>query len=268
MHLRTTITGAVLLTIALRSQPQAGESERLTFEVASVKPSPPGTRGGIIRVMPGNQRYHCENMTLRTIMTVAYTVTERQISGGPGWLETDGYDIEAKASRPRTDDELNVMLQNLLADRFQLRLRHEKREEAAYVLTVDKHGSKMPTHDAEDKDYPPIGGDVLRATDGSICPGLAGRNVTMHYFAFVLSRMLDLQVVDRTGLPARYDLTVHYAPDDGGLRSGLGGVGQTYTPDCDGVYSALPAQLGLRLEKGRGIVEHLVVEHACNPTEN
>jgi uncharacterized protein (TIGR03435 family) len=268
MYLRTTITGAVLLTIALQSQPQGGENNRLTFEAASVKPRAPGTRGGIIRVMPGNQRYHCENMTLRTIMTVAYTVTDRQISGGPGWLETDGYDIEAKASRPRTDHELNVMLQHLLEDRFQLRLRHEAREEAAYLLTVDKRGSKMPAHDADDKDYPPIGGDVLRATDGSICPGLAGRNVTMNYFAFVLSRMLDLQVIDRTGLPARYDLALHYAPDDGGLRSGLGGVGQTYTPDCDDIRSALPIQLGLRMEKGRGIVEHLVVEHADKPTEN
>ena len=85
----------VLMAFAVKTQPETGESESLTFEVASVKPSAQRTLGGIIRVMPGNQRYHCENMPLRTIMTVAYTVTDRQISGGPDWMAADRFDIEA-----------------------------------------------------------------------------------------------------------------------------------------------------------------------------
>ena len=257
----------VLMAFAVKAQPETGESESLTFEVASVKPSAQRTLGGIIRVMPGNQRYHCENMPLRTIMTVAYTVTDRQISGGPDWMAADRFDIEAKASRPRTNDDLNVMLQHLLEDRFQIKVRREKREEAAYLLRVAKRGPKMPVHDPEDKDYPPIGGSTLTATDGTTCPGLAGRNVTMDYFAFVLSRMMDRQVIDQTGLAARYDVIVHYVPENSRLRAPDGGV-SAFTPDCTDIFSALPAQLGLQMEKGRGLVEYLVVEHAAKPAEN
>jgi uncharacterized protein (TIGR03435 family) len=137
-----------------------------------------------------------------------------------------------------------------------------------YLLAVAKSGPKMPTHDAEDNNYPPFGGNNLTANDGSICPGLAGRNVTMSYFAFVLSRMMDRQVVDRTELPARYDVAFHFLPDDQRLRSGPEAAPRTFTPDCSDIYSALPAQLGLRLEKGRGPVEYLVVEHAEKPTGN
>ena len=260
---------ALLSAIPLGSQPQTGEKDRLTFEVASVKPSTSLSLGGILRTMPGNQRYHGENMPLRTMMTVAYSVTDRQIGGGPDWMATDRFDIEAKASRPRTAAELDVMLQHLLEDRFQLKLRHEKREEPAYLLTVAKAGPKMPAHDPADNDYPPIGGSTLRSADGSICPGLAGRNVTIGYFAFVLSRMMDRQVVDMTALPARYDFVLHFVPDDQRLRSGPdSGALRTFMPDCGDIYSALAAQLGLRLEKGRGLVEYLVVEHVEKPAGN
>jgi uncharacterized protein (TIGR03435 family) len=262
------VIGTVLLAIAIGAQPQGDEKDRLSFEVASVKPSAPGGLGGIIRAMPGNQRYHGENMPLLTMMTVAYSVTNRQIAGGPDWMATDRFDIEAKASRPRSIAELDVMLQHLLEDRFQLKLRREKREEAAYLLTVGKGGPKMPVHDAGDNDFPPIGGKTVTANDGSICPGLAGRNVTMGYFAFVLSRMMDRQVLDRTALPARYDVVLNFVPDDMRLRGAPDGGTRTFTPDCGDIYSALPAQLGLRLEKGRGPVEYLVVERAERPARN
>ena len=107
------------VTLGLRAQSQTDEKDPLTFEVASVKPSagcPPAC--GLIRQMPGSQRYHAEGATLRLLMTVAYTVTDRQISGGPSWMSTDRFDIEAKAERPRTSDELHVMLQHLLEERF------------------------------------------------------------------------------------------------------------------------------------------------------
>ena len=251
--------------IRLRAQSQAEDKDPLVFEVASVKPSQPGGRGGIIRAMPGNQRYHGENMPLRVMMTVAYTVTDRQISGGPDWMRTDPFDIEAKASRPRTIDELHVMLQHLLEDRFKLKIRRETRDEPAYILTVAKSGSKMPVHDPEDKDYPPIGGNLATAADGSICPGFTGRNVTMDYFAFFLSRLMDRTVVDRTGLPARYDVNTHFVPENAPLRNG---DGPAITPGCADIYGALPSQLGLKLEKGRGPVPYLVIEHAEKPTEN
>ena len=270
------VAGAALLAVAfcaavthgMRAQSQTEEKDPLTFDVASVKPSagcPPAC--GLIRQIPGGLTYHGEGVPLRVIMTVAYTVTDRQISGGPSWMSTDRFDIEAKAERPRTSDELHVMLQHLLEERFQLKIRRETREEPVWALVVDKGGSKMPVHDPDDKDYPPMGGQMVTGADGSVCLGLAGHNVTMNYFAFVLSRTMDRSVIDRTGLPTHYDVNLQYLPD--ALRlAGADGGGRAISPDCADLPSALPKQLGLRLESAKGPVEFLVVEHAEKPTGN
>ena len=94
------------VTLGLHAQSQTEAKEPLTFDVAAVKPStgcPPAC--GLIRQMPGGQTYHVEGAPLRLLMTVAYTVTDRQISGGPSWMNTDRFDIEAKAARPSTPDD-------------------------------------------------------------------------------------------------------------------------------------------------------------------
>ena len=224
--------------VPIHAQSKTEPQDPLTFEVASVKATPPGATGGIIRQQPGNQTYHAENVPLRLIMTIAYTVTDRQISGGPAWMNADRFDIEAKAARPRTSDELHVMLQHLIEDRFHLKVRREARQETVWALVVDKSGSKMPVHDPEDLDHPPIGGQTVRGSDGAICPGIAGHNVTMDYFSFFLSRGLDRRVIDRTGLPARYDVNLQYLPD--GLRlGGPDGGGPAISPDCADIFSAL-----------------------------
>jgi uncharacterized protein (TIGR03435 family) len=273
----SSLTGKVFLaiaaatfTISIHAQSQTeAQDDPLTFDVASVKATPPGATGGVIRQQPGNQTYHAENVPLRLIMTVAYQVTDRQISGGPSWMNADRFDIEAKAARPRTSDELHVMLAHLIEERFHLKVRREARQETVWALVVDKGGSKMPVHDPEDLDHPPIGGQMVRGSDGAMCPGLAGRNVTMNYFAFFLSRGLDRGVIDKTGLPDHYDVNLQYVPD--GLRMAGpdgGGRGPEISPDCADLFSALPKQLGLRLESAKGPVEYLVVEHAEKPTGN
>lgn len=73
-------------------------------------------------------------------MTMAYTVTDRQISGGPSWMSKDRFDIEAKAERPRTIDELHVMLQHLLEERFHLKVQRTTREQSAWALVVAERG--------------------------------------------------------------------------------------------------------------------------------
>jgi uncharacterized protein (TIGR03435 family) len=181
---------------------------RRSFEVASVRPSAPGGRGGIIRPLPGNQTYIARNMPLRAIMTVAYSVTDRRISGGPEWVDDQRFDINAKADRSYTSDELHVMLQRLLEERFQLKVRHEKRELPVWALVVNKGGPKLQEHDPNDIDHPPIGPNPQGR-------GVAGRNVSMEYFAFVLSRLLDRNVIDRTGLTQHYDITLDF------VREGL-----------------------------------------------
>jgi len=201
------------------------------------------------------------------IMTIAYSVTDRQISGGPPWMTTERFDIEAKAARPRTVDDLHTMLAHLLEERFHLTVRREMRQESVLNLVVADGGSKMPVHDPADKDYPPMGTQFVGDKDGTVCAALKGQNETMKYLAFALSRDMGRWVIDETGLPARYDVNLRYMPDGVHPRR-PDGVEAPFSSDCSDIFAALPKQLGLKLEAAKGQVEFLVVEHVEKPTEN
>jgi uncharacterized protein (TIGR03435 family) len=233
---------------------QSDVKEPLTFDVASVKPTPADERRGIVHQPPGGQSYEAIGAPLRGIITIAYSVTDRQISGGPEWINSERWNIEAKADRRGTSDELHAALARLLEDRFQLKVRHETRELPVYLLTVDKKGPKMPVHDAADLLHEPIAGDGKG--------GLSGQNVTMNYFAFFLSRMMDLNVVDRTNLSEHYDVNFHFLPEFFSVG------GPTAMPDSPDIYTALREQLGLQLQKGKGPVDYLVIEHVERPSAN
>jgi uncharacterized protein (TIGR03435 family) len=251
------------LSLLLSARQQTDAKEPLVFDVASVKPTPPGEGGGLVHQPPGGQSYEALGAPLRVIMTVAYSVTDRQISGGPEWINSDRWTIEAKADRRGTSDELHAALAHLLEERFQLKVRHETRELPVYILTVDKKGSKMPVHDPADLLHEPISGGPIQ--------GMTGRNATMNYFAFFLSRMLDLNVIDRTNLPDHYDLDFHFVPERrNDLPVGAAGAGAPMPalPDGPDIFTALREQLGLRLEKGKGPVDYLVIEHVEKPSEN
>jgi uncharacterized protein (TIGR03435 family) len=255
------------LGVAVRAQQQTDGKEPLVFEVASIKPTPPDTRGGIVHPVEG-RGYEAIGVPLDAIITVAYTVTPRQISGEPDWVKTERWNIEAKAERRGTTDELHAALARLLENRFQLKVRHEKRELPCYILTVDKKGQKMALHDPADIVHEPILG---RFEKGELHQ--TGQNVAMDYFAFFLSRGLDLNVIDRTGLTNRYDVDFHYLPElPNGGRGQDGGPamvnGEPVALDGPNLFTALREQLGLRLEKGKGPVDFLVVEHVEKPSEN
>jgi uncharacterized protein (TIGR03435 family) len=255
---------AAALVFCIRAQ-QPNSQDPLTFEVASVKASTAGCPPdcGLIHQLPGNQTYEIKGAPLRLIMTVAYQVTDRQISGGPSWMNSDRFNIMAKAARPRTSDDLHAMLAHLLEERFHLKVRREERQEPVWDLVVDKGGSKMPVHDPEDKVHEPIGGMPARNSDGTVCFGNQGQNVSMNYFAFFLSRGLDRGVIDKTGLTGTFDVKLQFLPDGLHLPDGV-----EIAADCSDLFGALPKQLGLRLESAKGPVEHLVVEHAEKPIEN
>lgn len=251
-----------------QSQPPTDSKLPLMFDVASVRPTPPDERRGIAHQPPGGQSYEIIGAPLSMIMTVAYSVTPRQISGGPGWVNTDRWNIQAKSERRGTSDELHDALARVLEDRFKLKVRRETRELPCYLLTVDKKGSKMPVHDPADLVHEPIAGKVDNGERH-----LTGQNVTMNYFAFFLSRGLDRNVVDQTGMTEHYDVDYHYLPElPNGGRGADGGPalinGQPVSLDGPDIFTALREQLGLRLEKGKGPVEFLVIEQAEKPSEN
>jgi uncharacterized protein (TIGR03435 family) len=264
MDRRTTAIIVALLTAGAAAA-QTEATEPFTFDVASIKPTPPDQRGGIVHQLPGGQVYEIVGAPLRMIMTVAYTVTDRQISGGPDWINTDRWNIQAKADRRGNSDEMHAALARLLEDRFQLKIRHETRQLPVYLLTVDKKGVTMPEHDAADLKHEPIGGNPLQ--------GLKGENVTMNYFSFFLSRIMDLNVVDQTNLTGHYDVNIHFVPEQlaggrGDGRAAPDGAPPPPPPEGPDIFTALRDQLGLRLEKGKGPVDHLVIEHAEKPSGN
>ena len=175
---------------------------RLQFEVASVKPSNPNADGGIIKPLPGGQTYVATNIPVKLMIRLMFHLNNRQISGGPGWLETDPYDVEAKADGPHTIDELHVMFQNLLIDRFRLQFHTEMRTLPAYELVVDKSGPKLKeNHSPEHFDIPitPAGFGKLEAT-----------HCSMSYFAWTLSNRLDQPVIDQTRLAQFYDFKLEW----------------------------------------------------------
>ena len=234
---------------------------RLTFEVASIKPSQPGGRGGGIKAMPGGQAYSATNVPVKLIVSLMYKVPIRQIEGGPAWLDSDMYDIEAKADHSYNLDDLHVMFQNLLADRFMLKFHKETREGPVYALMLDKSGSKMKINESDQDFKIPItpGPDNV----------FVGRRVPMQYLCWFLGQQLQTEerpVIDRTGLDKNYDFTLSFAPElplnvpKENLPPGL--------LDRPSIFDALKDQLGLKLQAQKGPVEYYVIDHLEKPSGN
>jgi uncharacterized protein (TIGR03435 family) len=254
-----------LLAAPLLPQAPAGISPDLRFEVASLKPSTGMGGGGGIRPAPGGQRYVANNCPIKLMIQVAYRVKADQIVGGPAWLDTDQYDMDAKAEKSSNADELHVMLINMLVDRLQLKFHHEKKEMRMYGLTVDKGGPKVKAHEAANAGEPWI--DL--AVEKFLHMKMTATSAPMDYFAFRLSQFMDLPVVDLTGLHGGYDFTLEYTRD---LPPGFpeGGKINGEEPDSSGptIFAAVKQQLGLELKAQRGPVEVIVIDHAEKPTAN
>jgi uncharacterized protein (TIGR03435 family) len=132
--------GIAVVAGSIAAQSREG-SARLEFEIASIKVANPGGLGNQIRPLAGGQTYIAQNMSVKAIFALMYKVPDDQVSGGPSWLDTEGYDIEAKAAKPSNIDELHAMFQNLLADRFKLQFHRETKQLSIYALSVDRSGS-------------------------------------------------------------------------------------------------------------------------------
>jgi uncharacterized protein (TIGR03435 family) len=115
---------------------------RLTFDVASIKASQPDVPGGGIKPMPNGNGYVAQNVSVRLIISLMYQVPLRQVTGGPDWLDSDHYDIQAKADHAYNKDDLHEMFRNLLADRFNLKFHKETREGPLYATYSGQVGSE------------------------------------------------------------------------------------------------------------------------------
>ena len=251
---------AIALVIA--AVPVAGVSQNRTkFDVAAIHPAKPGSDRGFIRPLPGGTGYVVENLNLKTMIAVIYRISARQISGGPAWIETAKFNIEARTEQPANVDDLHTMFKNLLAERFGLKMHVEKSEGEIYELRAEKSGVKMKVDgDAPDLNIP------LNMTRPSVFEGV---KVPMSYLCwFLANQMRDdpRPVVDETGLKQVYDFTLTFQPE---LPPGL--TQDDLLPEIrklPTLFDALPDQLGLRLVRGKGLVDEYVIEHAELPSAN
>ena len=238
-----------------------GSARRLTFSTASIVRSQPGSRGGPVRPLAGGERYVAGAATLKLMISLMYKAPIRQITGGPAWMETEPYDVDARADRARSLDELHAMFQNLLADRFQLRFHRETKPGPRYALTRDGAKLKMNANDgAEQFTYP-----VAFGPDGVL---IASR-VSMQYFSWWLGESLlkdGRPVIDRTGLQGNYDFRLAFAPKvpSGVPRDRIPPAVLARPPLVD----ALRDQLGLQLRAEDGPVEYFVIDHVERPAGN
>ncbi|HVY93430.1 MAG TPA: TIGR03435 family protein [Bryobacteraceae bacterium] len=195
-----------------------------------------------------------ENLPLRTLMLEAYGLLDFQIEGGPKWLDSDRFDIQASTGRAEAIrmSELGALLQSLLADRFHLVTHRETKERQTYVLLVDKDGPKL--HATEGTPAQSMSGINQRGLSGTA--KMIGSGVTMGALAYRIALQAPFvgrTVVDKTGLTGFYDFTLEWEAGEDAAASILRGLRE---------------QPGLRLSSQKSPVEVLVIDRAEKPEDN
>src|SRR5262245_28198532 len=232
------------------------------FEVASIKASAPDSQAGRYITTPSPRQMLVRNYSTRDLLVRAFRVTPAAIIGGPRWIETERYDIDAVTpGEARTSrDEQAAMFRQLLVDRFNLVFHLEERQMALYALVVAKDGPKLRPSAAEVK--PALAPLVNRVFPDRVVT--EGRVAALNELAALLQDgLVDRPVIDRTGITGTYDFNVEWVPD------GLSSL-RLPAPDSakPGLFTALQEQLGLRLESTRGSGQALVIDRIERPSEN
>jgi bla regulator protein BlaR1 len=292
---RITVTVAAAASVALLAplrivagalgQTPAGSTARPQFDVASIKRSPSFDRIMSVRPLPGRLT---ADATLQVLMQYAYGVQPFQLVGGPSWLTSDHYEIEARADVSANRDQIFLMLQSLLEDRFHLKTHREMRELPVFTLVVNKGGLKLPPpkeggclDSAVDAAVEWVGGGRMpvpgelppaksRCGSAIVALGPGGAHLSGEIAMSELVRMLSMlsgrSVLDKTEFTALFDVQLNFVPDETTPAmpppppgSSISGVS---------IAQALQEQLGLRLESAKGPVEVIVVDQAERPSAN
>lgn len=286
------MAGAILVTptTAISQQDHARAATDTvgdSYAVATVKLTSPDGESSALQATP--DLLHVRDMTLGRLIRVAYGLQDGELVGGPVWINSSTFDIEAKSNEaisvdPKnvSDDRLkaraaNPMLpfQNLLADRFQLKVHREAREIPAYALVVAKGGSKMrPSNDQSNLEQ--LG--MHNASYGNL-PGIRAMGkgqlfaikTTMddltHSLTTIYADQIGRRVVNMTGLTGTYDFKLEWTPDQ---DQGANQPGGEPPPDSSGpsIFTALQEQLGLKLEPQKHSLPVLVIDHVEMPSAN
>jgi uncharacterized protein (TIGR03435 family) len=260
--------------------------DRPTFQVTSVRPNRLGGPPGGIRPIRTGQ-VTAVNVTLRALILRAYALHESQLIGGPAWLDTDRFDVVARTETPPAGGTRDVllMLRQLLAERFSLRMHTETRQIPAYELRMNRADGRPgpnlrlstidcatnpapPTPNTAPTDaggWPPCGLSLTRtlAAGGRSRSQARHSAQTMQEFALAMQTVAGRAVIDRTGLTGVFDLDYAYVREDVSVAA------DTVVPaDAPDLFSALREQLGLRLEAHTSPVEVYLIDRVEPPTAN
>jgi uncharacterized protein (TIGR03435 family) len=274
------LVGSLVVAVAgERSSAQQASSTQLTqtgprkpmadpnpsFEVATIKPTDPAHPGRYFRV--AGLVYYAHDVSLADLIDLSYGVHPSQIIDAPGWVRNEKFDMVG--TQPGEDEpggaQWLAMIRNLLADRFALKLRHEQRDLASYVLTVDKSGPKNLTPSTSTNPNPSL--EFNLAPNGIVLPA---RNAALGQFCQMMQQVvLDRPVIDHTGLSGRFDFQLVFLPNesqfDGHPPVTASQITGEPAPD---LFEAVRAQLGLKLEAAKVPTSVLILEHAERPTAN
>ncbi len=242
------------------------------YEVASIKPNTSGT--DMVKILVRPDEFAAANFTLRMLIREAYGVQDNQISGGPNWLNTEKYDIEAKNSDAGelgqlSEDQRRLVpgrrLRALLADRFKLTLHRETKELPVYTMVIANGGPKLQPSKAGGLGNMEIGrGQVI------------GQGAPTGALASYLSRLLGRNVLDKTELKGNYDFTLQW-PTIGKTSlfeketvDGQSGANSESSPEASdpSIFTAIEEQLGLKLEPQKVPMEILVIDQVEKPSKN
>jgi uncharacterized protein (TIGR03435 family) len=253
MRIRVQASFILLAASSLYGQTAAKQA----FEVASIKPADPDAHGSSSHT---DRRFvTIKNWTLKRLVQRAFDVQDYQVTGGPNWLDTYRFDINAKVDEAEPElkgkegqERLKAMFESLLGERFEFQFHRETRQLPIYNLVAAKSGFKLTAV----KD---TGSSSTNSNNGRLtCKG-----VSMPAFAVFLSSTMERPVLDATGVPGVFDFKLEWSTQDGAAKA----------PDANelagpSMFTALQEQLGLKLESAKGLVEIIVVDHAEKPTEN
>ena len=227
----------------------------LRFEVAAIKPcepgtpEPPGQRMGMVRYTYPGGRFEAKATTVEFLMEWAYDLLPSQHSRGPAWMDKDRFDVIAKAPGNASDDQMKLMAQTLLAERFHLKFHRESREGPVLLVTLGKSAPKL---------FPPKEGEVhsLKITPQSDADQkVVSYHVVATRFSFAqlnqtFARQLERVIVNGTGLDGDFDFTLDFTPDEN----------RPNPLDPSLIITAMRNQLGLNLQAQKGPVDYLVID--------
>ena len=251
-----TLLCAAVSAIAVTASLAAQKPEDQRFEAVSIKPNRSPEPGGRNALEPG--RYVDTGVTLRRLIALAYgPLPLSLIDGGPPWLNSDRFDVQAKFEGNPPRDQLQRMMQNLLADRFKLRTHLETRPTSAFALTVERAGVLGPSLRPAELDCasrPQANVTAVPTCAIQVREGLIRGRVTLDQVATLLTA--ERVIVNRTELVGHYDVELRWT-------SGPGAPANADAPP--GLATAIREQLGLRLQPVTVPLDHLVIDSAERP---